>query len=413
MHSDLANHPDRDFRLLFATRIVRMFAYGSLSIVLVLYLTASGFTEPESGMLLTLTLVGDTCISLWMTANADRLGRRRMLLAGAILMLTAGLVFAYTQNFFILLIAAALGVISPSGKEVGPFLSIEQAALTQTIPGQKRTQTFAWYNLAGSFATAVGALAAGAFSELLQRKGWTPLNSYRAVVIGYAILGFLLFILFRRLSKSTEIETTEKPEGLKIRWGLHRSRRVVMRLSALFALDAFAGGFIMQSIIAYWFYKRFGLQPAALGTLFFFANIFAGLSALAAARLASRIGLIRTMVYTHIPSNLMLIIVPFMPTVFLAVGVLLLRFSISQMDVPTRQSYLMAVVSPDERSAAAGITGIARSIGASLSPVLAGAMLSIPALFSAPFFLAGGLKVIYDLSLYRNFQSLRPTEELS
>lgn len=410
---NLASHPDRDFRLLFATRIVRMFAYGSLSVVLVLYLTASGFSEAESGMLLTLTLVGDTCISLWMTANADRLGRRRMLLAGAILMLAAGFVFAYTENFFVLLIAAALGVISPSGNEVGPFLSIEQAALTQTIPAQKRTQTFAWYNLAGSFATAVGALAAGTFSELLQRKGWTPLNSYRAVVVGYAILGFLLLILFKQLSKFTEIETTEKPEGLKIRWGLHRSRRVVMRLSALFALDAFAGGFIMQSIIAYWFYKRFGLQPAALGTLFFFANIFAGLSALAAARLASRIGLIRTMVYTHIPSNLMLIIVPFMPTVFLAVGVLLLRFSISQMDVPTRQSYLMAVVSPDERSAAAGITGIARSIGASLAPVLAGAMLSIPTLFSAPFFLAGGLKVIYDLSLYRNFQSLRPTEELS
>jgi MFS family permease len=218
--------------------------------------------------------------------------------------------------------------------------------------------------------------------------------------------------MFQQLSKSIEIEPTEKIEGLKVRWGLHRSRNIVLKLSALFAMDAFAGGFIMQSIIAYWLYKRFGLQPAALGTLFFFANILAGFSALAAARLASRIGLIRTMVFTHIPSNLMLIAIPFMPTVSLAVGVLLLRFSISQMDVPTRQSYLMAVVSSDERSAAAGITGIARSIGASLSPVLAGTMMSISILFSAPFFVAGGLKIIYDLLLYRNFKSVRPAEEL-
>jgi sugar phosphate permease len=197
-----------------------------------------------------------------------------------------------------------------------------------------------------------------------------------------------------------------------VRWGLHRSRNIVLKLSALFAMDAFAGGLIMQSIIAYWFHKRFGLQPAALGTLFFFANILAGFSALAAARLASRIGLIKTMVFTHIPSNVMLILIPFMPTVSLAVGVLLLRFSISQMDVPTRQSYLMAVVSADERSAAAGITGIARSIGASLSPVLAGTLMSISPLFSTPFFLAGGLKVLYDLLLYRNFKSVRPQEEL-
>ena len=401
-----------DFKLLFATRIVRMFAYGSLSVVLLLYLAACGFTEAESGALLTLTLIGDTCISLWMTANADRIGRKKMLILGALLMLAAGIVFAYTHNFFILLIAAAIGVISPSGNEVGPFLSIEQAALTQTIESQRRTQIFAWYNLAGSFATAVGALAAGAFSQFLQHQGWTAINSYRAIVIGYAILGLLLFIMFQQLSKSIEIAPSEKPEGLKVRWGLHRSRNIVLKLSALFAMDAFAGGFIMQSIIAYWFYKRFGLQPAALGTLFFFANILAGFSALAAARLASRIGLIRTMVFTHIPSNIMLIMIPFMPNVSLAVGVLLLRFSISQMDVPTRQSYLMAVVSPDERSAAAGITGIARSIGASLSPVLAGTMMSIAALFSAPFFLAGGLKVVYDLLLYRNFKSTRPDEEL-
>ena len=327
-----------DFKLLFATRIVRMFAYGSLSIVLLLYLAACGFTEAESGALLTLTLIGDTCISLWMTANADRIGRRRMLIYGALLMLAAGIVFAYTHNFFILLIAAAIGVISPSGNEVGPFLSIEQAALTQTIPSQKRTQIFAWYNLAGSFATAVGALAAGAFSQFLQHKGWTAINSYRAIVIGYAILGLLLFVLFQYLSKLIEIEPTEKPEGLKVRWG---TSSFAQHCTAI--IRTVCAGCFCRRIYHAKHHRILVLQTIRTSTggsrhTILFSNILAGFSALAAARLASRIGLIRTMVFTHIPSNLMLIAIPFMPTVSLAVGVLLLRFSISQMDVPTRQS---------------------------------------------------------------------------
>ena len=193
--------------------------------------------------------------------------------------------------------------------------------------------------------------------------------------------------------------------------GLHRSRRVVFKLSSLFALDAFAGGFVVTSFVAYWFSVRFGAEPAALGAIFFAANILAGISALMAARIAGRIGLIKTMVYTHIPSNILLMLVPLMPTLPSAVLVLLLRFSISQMDVPTRQSYTMAVVDPDERSAAAGVTGVARTTGAAISPSITGALLSYPALLNVLFYLAGGLKIIYDLLLYHSFKTLKPPEE--
>jgi MFS family permease len=194
--------------------------------------------------------------------------------------------------------------------------------------------------------------------------------------------------------------------------GLDRSRDVVVKLSVLFGLDAFAGGFVIQSFAAYWFYLRFGVDPATLGAIFFWANIFAGLSALFATRLASRFGLIKTMVATHLPSNILLILVPLMPTLPLAVLVLLVRFSISQMDVPTRQSYIMAVVSPDERSAAAGITGVARTTGAAISPLFVGFMFARPALISLPFFIAGALKIAYDLLLYRAFVTIRPPEEM-
>ncbi len=406
-----------DGRLLFATRTVRLFAYGFLSIVLVLYLTQVGLSEPQVGLLLTLTLVGDTVISLWITTNADRLGRQKMLILGAGLMVFAGILFALTRNFVLLLLAATVGVISPSGNEVGPFLAVEQAALSQIIPGERRTQVFAWYNLAGSFATALGALCGGTLVQVVQGRGMTLLGSYRLIVIGYAAAGLLLGLSFCRLSSSVEISPrgplSRSAPAIGKRFGLHRSQGVVLKLSALFSLDAFAGGFVLQSMVAYWFHVRFNAEPVLLGGIFFGANILAGISALSAARFASKIGLIRTMVFTHIPSNILLILVPLMPNLPLAIAALLLRFSISQMDVPTRQSYTMAVVSPDERSAAAGITGIARTTGASLSPVIAGPMLGHAALLSLPFFLSGGLKIVYDLLLYRSFRAIKPPEESS
>jgi len=407
-----------DTRLLFSTRVVRLFAYGFLSVVMVLYLAEAGLSETQIGLLLTLALIGDTAISLWITTHADRIGRRRMLAIGSVLMVFAGILFAFTRDFTLLLLAATIGVISPSGYEVGPFLSIEQAGLTQLEPDAHRTRVFAWYNLVGSFATALGALCGGGLAQLLHAAGFSELDSYRLVVTGYGLLGIALFGLFARLSPRVEAHAQPHnpgaaPDGRVPFLGLGRSRRVVLGLAALFSLDAFAGGFILQSLVAYWFHQRFGVEPALLGGIFFGANFLGGLSALAAAWLAKRIGLISTMVFTHIPSNLLLMLLPFMPNLPAAIALLLLRSSISQMDVPTRQSYTMAVVDPGERSAAAGITSTARTIGAALSPALAAPLLANPALMGAPFLIAGGLKIIYDLSLYRSFRALKPPEETS
>jgi predicted MFS family arabinose efflux permease len=239
---------------------------------------------------------------------------------------------------------------------------------------------------------------------------------YRPVVFLYAALGIALGFLFSRLSPATEAIRREHTAGLaaaKQMLGIPHSGKIVHRLSSLFGLDAFAGGFVVQSFAAYWFHLRFGVDPATLGGIFFGANLFAGISALLAARLARRFGLVNTMVFTHLPSNIFLILVPLMPTLPLASLVLLLRFSISQMDVPTRQSYTMAVVPPEERSAAAGVTGVARTIGASIAPLFVGLMFARPALINLPFFIAGSLKIAYDLLLYRSFLALRPPEELA
>ncbi len=394
---------NRDGRLLFGTRAIRLFAYGLLSVILVLYLTEVGLSLVQIGTLLTLTLVGDTVISLWLTTQADRLGRQRMLLIGSFLIILAGVVFCLTTNFFLLLFAAIVGVISPTGNEVGPFLSIEQAALSQITTDENRTKVFAWYTLAGAVALSLGSLAGGAIVQILQHSGVTPINSYRVVVIVYALIGGVLAAVFASLSPSIEIIK----KGAATRIGLHTSHKKVFGLAALFSLDAFGGGFMMQSLIAYWFFLKFHVEPAVLGGIFFGANLLAGASSLLAYRLAHRFGLLNTMVFTHIPSNILLILVPLMPTLNLAIIVLFLRFSISQMDVPTRQSYLMAVVAENERSAAAGITGVARSVGASLSPIIAGPLLAHSALISVPFFLAGGLKLLYDGLLYFNFRAAR------
>ena len=407
----------RDGYLLFLTRFMRLFAYGSLSVVLVFYLIGLGLSASQTGILLTLTLVGDTVISLYLTTRADRIGRRRMLMVGAILMAAAGLAFAWTSNLVLLIIAGTIGVISPSGNEVGPFLSIEQAALSHVVPDRSRTEVFAWYTLAGSVATALGALFAGMITRVLEKTTVTPVGMYRVVVIVYAAVGVLLAYLFFRLSSAAEVHSPEEasatPKTIKSFFGVGRSHRVVVKLSSLFALDSFAGGFVLQSFAAYWFYLRFGVNPATLGVIFFWANIFAGLSALLAARLAARWGLINTMVLTHLPSNILLILVPLMPSLRLAVLILLIRFSISQMDVPTRQSYVMAVVSKEERSAAAGITGVARTTGAAISPLFVGFMFARPAWINAPFFFAGTLKIMYDLLLYREFITVQPPEELT
>ena len=405
-------HFTQDRILLFAGRAIRMFSYGFLAIVLTLYLQSLGFSERKIGRLLTMTLVGDVPVSLLLTLHADRLGRRRTLICGAGLMLLAGLVFISTGNFFLLVLAATIGVISPSGYEVGPFLPVEQAALSQVVSDSSRTNVFAWYNLIGTLATALGSLAGGTLADYLQHSGWAPLHAYRGILAGYALMGLIMAVLFLLLTVEVEANLKHAVGPVKSFMGLHRSRKRVLSLSGLFAMDALGGGFVVQGLIVLWFHNRFhSISDTTLGQIFFWANLLAALSALSASWLASKIGLIRTMVFTHLPSNVLLMLVPFMPSLPWAIAVLLIRFSISQMDVPTRQSYTMAVVEPDERSAAAGITGVARSLGAMFAPSMAGAMLAVPAMMAGPFLCGGGLKIVYDLLLYRSFKTIRPPEE--
>jgi MFS family permease len=386
-----------------------MFAFGVGSVVLVLHLTAAGVPDASIGLVLSLTLVGDVVVSLGVTTRADRVGRRRMLAAGGVLVALAGLAFATTTAFLLLAAAAFVGVISPSGNEAGPFLPIEQAALAQALPPERRTSAFAWYQLAGSLATAAGALSGGAGAAALQRAGTAPLRSYQLLFVGYTAVGAALVLLATRLSPAVEAPVArEAPRAVL---GLHRSRGVVLRLSALFAVDAFAGGFVVQSFVAWWFHRRFGAGPGTLGVIFFGANLLAGVSALSAAWVARRIGLLRTMILTHLPSNLLLAAVPLAPSLPVAIGLLLARFSISQMDVPTRQSYTMSVVAPDERAAAAGTTGIARTIGAAVAPLVAGPLYASAALASLPFLVSGALKVGYDLALWWAFREVRADGE--
>jgi MFS family permease len=397
-----------DVALLFTTRIVRLFAYGFLSVVLVLYLAAIGIDEQRIGILLSLTLAGDVILSLVLTTRADAIGRRRTLLAGAVLMAVAAAVFASTRDFNLLLLAATIGVISPSGNEVGPFLAIEQVALAEVAANRDRTSLFAWYNLSGSFATAVGSLAGGVCTELLMARGFGTAASYRSVVIGYAILGCVLALIFVNVSPAIEREPGQATAQTLFR--IERSRPVVLRLSALFALDSFAGGLVVQSVVAYWFSRRFGLSPALLGTIFFAANLLAGISALAAARIARRFGLINTMVFTHLPANVFLMLVPLMPNLPLALLFLMLRSALSQMDVPARTSYVMAVVTPGERPAAASVTAVPRSLASAVSPMFAGWLLTLSP-FGWPLVICGGLKIVYDLTLLAMFRRVRPPEE--
>jgi len=401
-----------DLVLLFASRVLRMFAYGGLAVVLALYLTEVGLDAQQIGLLLSLTLAGDVGVSLILTLRADRIGRRRTLGVGAALMLLGAVVFAATGEFVILLATAIVAVLSPSGNEVGPFLPVEQAAIGEIVGAERRTRTFAWYQLAGALASAAGSLVGGLTASTAIDFGAPPVDAYRVVILAYGAIGLAMAAVAGRLSRAVEPDRP-RDDSIRTRFGLHRSRGIVARLSALFALDAFAGGFVMQSVVALWFALRWQLDPAALGGLFFGVNALAGMSGLVAARLAERFGLIATMVWTHIPSNVLLILVPLMPTVELAVAVLLGRFAISQMDVPTRQSYTVAVVDPDERSAAAGVTGVARTAGAAAAPIVGTPLVALPVLAGGlPFLISGVLKIAYDLLLWQQFRAVRPPEEL-
>jgi MFS family permease len=339
---------------------------------------------------------------------ADRYGRRRTVATMAALMAIGGLLFAFGAGFVPLLLGAFTGTISATSSEVGIFQTVEQAILPQTAPNDRRTWLFAIYNTVANFAGAFGSLAA-ALVVLFTSLGLQGADAYRPFFVLYALIGLVNLVVFVTLSDGVELA---KVEGERRFLGIRRSGGTVARLSALFGLDAFAGGFVVLSLVAYWFHLRWGLSPETLASVFFWVNVLSGASLLAAGWLAQRIGLLNTMVFTHLPSNVLLMLVPLMPSAPLAVALFLARMSISQMDVPTRQSYTMAVVDPEERTATAGITNVARTTAAAISPAFVGMAFSAGVL-GMPFFIAGGLKILYDGLIYATFRGVHPPEERS
>jgi MFS family permease len=395
-----------DGKKILAARVLRAFAYGYLSVVLAVYLAALGLDPVQIGLIFTAALAGSAVMTVGWSLVADRYGRRRTVVTMAVLMIAGGLLLAAGQGFSLLIVAALTGTVSVTNSEVGVFQTVEQAILPQTAPEERRTWLFSLYNLVASVALALGSLFA-ASAGLFRSAGLTGPDAYRPFFVLYALVGIAQIVLFARLSDRVE---TARVEGARRFIGIHRSAGTVAKISALFALDAFAGGLIANSLVAYWFVLRWGLDVGQLAGVFFGVSVLQALSFPAASWLAGRIGLLNTMVLTHLPSHVLLVLVPLAPTAPLAVAALLVRTSISQMDVPTRQSYLMAVVDPDERTATAGVTNVARISATALSPVLTGAAFSMAAL-GIPFFVSGALKVVYDLTLWRTFRDLRPPEE--
>ena len=396
-----------DGRKLLLTRVLRTFAYGYLAVVLAVYLARLGYDDVRIGLIVSAAVAGSAAMTVLWTLLADRVGRRRTVAVLSLLMAAGGLLFAAGSSFVLLLLAAFTGTISATSSEVGAFVTVEQAILPETASPERRTWLFSLYAFVANIAQALGALFAGVAGGIALGAGLEGADALRPLFVLYAVIGLLNLAIFSTLSDRVEVA---RVEGERRLLGIHRSRGIVARLSALFALDAFAGALVVQSIVAYWFDRRWGFTPQDLGLLFFGVNVLSALSLLAAARLAHRIGLINTMVFTHIPSNVLLMLVPLMPTGALAATCFLARMSISQMDVPTRQSYTMAVVDPDERVAAAGLTNVARGAGSTFAPAITGYLFSLSAL-ATPFFVAGGLKIAYDLLVYRGFRALRPPEE--
>ena len=393
-----------DGRLILSARAVRTFAYGFQSVLLGVYLDANGFAPWQIGAVLTATLLGSAVLTAVFATTADRYGRRRMLRLSALFMAASGAAFAITTSYPLLILASLTGTVGATSGEVGPFLSLEQAILPQTTAPELRTRLFSLYNTLGALTGAAGALAAGTPALLQHWAGLAVSDAYRVMFVAYGALAGITLWLFSRLS-----DRVEATKG-SARGRLNRSRGVVMRLAGLFSLDSLAGGFVVQSLIAFYFHLRWGVGPEVLGPVFLGVGLLQAVSFTVAARVSERIGLINTMVFTHLPSNVLLMAIPLAPTLPWAIALLLARHALSQMDVPVRQSYVVAVVDPDERMAAAGVTNIARNLAQSVTPVIAGAVMQVVGL-GVPFLLGGGLKIVYDLLLLGMFRTVRPPEE--
>ena len=399
-----------DGKLILSARVIRTFAYGFLSIVLAIYLKLLGFNDLLIGIILTTTLINSVIFTLVASFYADRIGRRKILIIYGALMSVAGAIFFTTDNYLALIAAALIGTINVTGSETGAFLSIEQALLPQTVnDNRKRNTIFALYNMAGTFAMSAGILLSGLPTILQQQYGLIQADSIKPLFLVYGALGIGVIIIYSMLSKKIEVsENIVKPVTQTLS---PQSKQIVSKLSGLFAVDSFAGGFVIQSIVSFWFFTKFGIDLAALSMIFSVAGVLTAFSFLAAAKIADRIGLVNTMVFTHIPSNVLLMLVGFAPSLPLAIAFYLARMALSQMDVPTRQSYIVAVVTEEERTAAAGITNISRNISQAVSPSLIGYILQILPGLSAPFVLGGALKIAYDIALYVNFRKIKPAEE--
>jgi MFS family permease len=393
-----------DVRRLLLGRALRAFADGFVALLLPVYLIDLGFTPFQVGVIATGTLLGSGALTLLAGMHAWRFRYRTLLLAATALMAATGVGFAAMSEFWPLLVIAIVGTLNPSSGDVSVFLPLEQALLAQLAPDRQRTAIFARYSLVGAFVGALGAMCAGLPDLLTAQSGFTHRTALQAMFLLYGSLGAISALVYRRLPARPTVEAGAKAAPLT------RSRRVVYTLATLFSLDAFAGGFIVQSMLALWLFQRFHLSVAVAGTIFFWTGLLSALSYLVAVRISARIGLVRTMVFTHLPSSLLLLMVPFVDDLTMVIALLLARSALSQMDVPTRTSYVMAVVTPGERAAAASITSVPRSLASATSPLLAGYLLGVSS-FGWPLIVAGGLKIVYDLLLLATFGKVRPPEE--
>lgn len=382
---------------------MRAFGDGYVSLLLPLYLLELGFSPLQVGIIATATLLGSGLLTLLIGLHAYRYHYRTLLLATTILMTGTGLGFAVFTEFWPLLIIAIIGTLNPSSGDVSVFLPLEHAVLSRVVSDKERTAVFARYSMIGSLVAALGSLAAALPAMTGGITGLSVKASIQAMFVFYAGLGLLTVFVYRGLPKSLESE-------VRARAPLHKSKKIVYVLAALFGLDAFGGGFVVQSMVALWLYQRFGLSVAAAGTIFFWTGLLTAFSYLIAVRIANRIGLVNTMVFTHLPANLCLVLIPFMSDLNYVIALLFIRSALSQMDVPTRSSYVMAMVSPAERPAAASITSVPRSLASAASPFLAGYLLGVSS-FGWPLLAAGSVKIVYDLLLLAMFRKVRPPEE--
>ncbi len=399
-----------DGKLLLGARIVRTFSYGFLSVILAIYLKLIGFNDILIGIVLTATLVNSVFFNLLSSAYADKIGRRKILVMYAALMIASSVIFFVTDNYAALVIAALIGTINVTGSEVGAFLSLEQALLPQTVSDiKKRNSIFAIYNAVGTFAMSGGVLLSG-LPSILQNYGFDKVGAIKSLFLIYAACAIVVLVIYLMLSKNIEVKENIK-SNLSIKNISPKSKSIIVKMSSLFAVDSFGGGFVIQSIVSFWFYTKFGADLSSLSYIFAIAGVLTAISYVASTKIASKIGLVNTMVFTHIPSNVLLILLAFAPSLFIAVSLYFARMSLSQMDVPTRQSYIMGVVGENERIPAAVYTNTSRNISQAISPSITGIIIQALSL-SAPFVVGGVLKIVYDVGIFFSFRRIKPPEEL-